>query len=60
FSIDGLWNVEWIPGKPENKNKAKILSLLKKTKIVDTDAFEEMDNDITPEEVNLFVKEHSA
>lgn len=60
FSIDGLWNVEWIPGKPENKNKAKILSLLKKTKIVDTEAFEEMDNDITPEEVNLFVKEHSA
>ncbi|ECZ1377546.1 hypothetical protein F7332_21560, partial [Salmonella enterica] len=60
FSIDGLWDVDWIPGKPTNKNKAKILSLLKKTKIVDTDAFEEMDNDITPEEVNLFDKEHSA
>ncbi|ELY4855542.1 RNA-directed DNA polymerase [Cronobacter turicensis] len=60
FSIDGLWDVDWIPGKPTNKNKAKILSLLKKTKIVDTDAFEEMDNDITPQEVNLFDKEHSA
>lgn len=60
FTIDGLWDVEWIPGSAKNKNKQKILSILKKTKIVDLDAFEEMDNDITPEEVNLFDKEHSA
>lgn len=60
FSIDGLWNIDWIPGETKSENKAKILSLLKKTKIVDTDAFEEMDNDITPEEVNLFDKGHSA
>lgn len=60
FSIDGLWDVDWIPGGATNKNKNKILSLLKKTKIVNADAFEEMDNDITPEEVNLFIKEHSA
>lgn len=60
FTIDGLWDVEWIPGSAKNKNKQKILSILKKTKIVDLDAFEEMDNDITPEEVNLFNKEHSA
>ncbi|HBK4691634.1 TPA: RNA-directed DNA polymerase [Serratia marcescens] len=60
FSIDGLWDVDWIPGKATNKNKAKILSLLKKTKIVDMEAFEEMDSDITPDEVNLFFKEHSA
>ncbi|MDY9095343.1 RNA-directed DNA polymerase [Escherichia coli] len=60
FTIDGLWDVEWIPGSAKNKNKQKILSILKKTKIVDLDAFEEMDTDITPEEVNLFDKEHSA
>lgn len=60
FTIDGLWDVEWIPGSAKSKNKQKILSILKKTKIVDLDAFEEMDNDITPEEVNLFDKEHSA
>ena len=60
FTIDGLWDVEWIPGSAKSKNKQKILSILKKTKIVDLDAFEEMDNDITPEEVNLFNKEHSA
>ncbi|HIE8925663.1 TPA: RNA-directed DNA polymerase [Klebsiella variicola subsp. variicola] len=60
FTIDGLWDVDWIPGSTKSQNKAKILSLLKKTKIVDIDAFEEMDDDITPEEVNLFDKEHSA
>lgn len=60
FTIDGLWNVDWIPGSTKSKNKSKILSLLKKTKIVDIDAFDEMDDNITPKEVNLFEKEHSA
>lgn len=60
FTIDGLWDVEWIPGSTKSQNKQKILSILKKTKIVDLNAFKEMDNDITPEEVNLFDKEHSA
>ncbi|WP_275358543.1 hypothetical protein [Xenorhabdus bovienii] len=60
FTIDGLWDLDWIPGTGKTKNKAKILSLLKKTKIVDIDAFEEMDSDITPNEVNLFDREHSA
>lgn len=60
FTIDGLWDLDWIPGTGKTKNKAKILSLLKKTKIVNTDAFEEMDSNITPNEVNLFGKDHSA
>ncbi len=60
FTIDGLWDLDWIPGTGKTGNKAKILSLLKKTKIIDVDAFEEMDSDITPSEVNLFDKEHSA
>ncbi|CDG18456.1 RNA-directed DNA polymerase [Xenorhabdus doucetiae] len=60
FTIDGLWDLDWICGKSNNKNKAKILSLLKKTKIMDIDAFEEMDSDITPNEVNLFDRKHSA
>lgn len=60
FPIDNLWDMDWIPGKSTNKNKSKILSILKKTNIVDFDILDEMDVDITPEEVNIFVKEHSA
>ncbi|MGY3924958.1 RNA-directed DNA polymerase [Aeromonas jandaei] len=60
FTIDGLWDLDWIPGKSTNKNKAKILSILKKTNIVNVDIFNEMDTDIAPDEVNLFDQEHSA
>ncbi|STD92064.1 Reverse transcriptase (RNA-dependent DNA polymerase) [Escherichia coli] len=59
FSVNNLWNIDWIQGKETSPNKAKILSLLRKTKIVDTDKFDKMDENITPEEVNLFFKEHS-
>ncbi|MBG6038282.1 RNA-directed DNA polymerase [Proteus cibarius] len=60
FTIDGLWDMDWIPGSENSKNKAKIISLLKKTKIVDIDTFEEMDSDIEPNEVDLFDREYSA
>ncbi|BBV03733.1 hypothetical protein BML2531_15090 [Providencia rettgeri] len=60
FTIDGLWNLDWIPGSGKSPNKAKMISLLKKTRIVDIDIFEEMDSDIAPSEVDLFSREHSA
>lgn len=59
FTIDGLWDLDWIPGSGKTKNKAKIISLLKKTNIVDINAFEEIDSDITPSEVDLFDRKHS-
>lgn len=60
FTIDGLWDLDWIPGTNKNPNKSRIISLLKKTKIVDAVAFEEMDSNIEPSEIDLFDKEHSA
>lgn len=60
FTIDGLWDLDWIPGTNINPNKSRIISLLKKTKIVDAVAFEEMDSNIEPSEIDLFDKEHSA
>lgn len=32
FSVNNLWNIDWIQGKETSPNKAKILSLLRKTK----------------------------
>lgn len=60
FSINGLWDLDWIPGTEKNQNKSRILSLMKKTQIVDIEIFKKMDSVISPNEVNLFDKEHSA
>lgn len=60
YTIDGLWDLDWIPGSGKSANKAKIISLLKKTKIVDIDVFDEMDSNISPNEIDLFDREHSA
>lgn len=60
FTIDGLWDLSWIPGSDKSPNKARIISLLKKTKIVDAIAFEGIDSNIEPDEIDLFDKEHSA
>ncbi|HID8401011.1 RNA-directed DNA polymerase [Serratia marcescens] len=60
YGFEKIWSIDWIPGGATNPNKAKITSILKKTKIVDMDIYDEMDKIITPEEINLFSKEHSG
>ena len=60
YSFEGLWDIDWIPGKATNRNKAKIISILKRTKIIDMKIFKNMDETIAPKEVNLFNKKYSA